>query len=79
MRIYLNKSSPNAPISEMSKAIRKERYITQDALANLIGVNASEISYIERGFIPDAQIVVKISDLYKETQVYKNQTLISRR
>lgn len=79
MPIYLNKSSPNSPISEMCKAIRKEQYITQEALAKLIGVNASEVSYIERGFIPDAKTVVKISDLYKETQVYQNQTLISRR
>lgn len=79
MPIYPNKSKPENAISEMCKAIRKEKYITQESLAKQIGVNASEVSYIERGFIPDAETVVKISDLYKDTQVYQNQTLISRR
>ena len=78
MRIYLNKSKGNSPISEMCKAIRKEQYITQEALAKLIGVNASEVSYIERGYIPDSETVVKISDLYKDTPVYQNQTRIRR-
>lgn len=74
-KIYLNKSSPSAPISEMCKTIRKERYITQGMLAELISISASDISYIERGFIPSAEIVVALADLYKQTQSYQNQRL----
>lgn len=77
--IYLNKSKVEAPISEMCKVIRKERHITQYALADLIKTNQTEISFIERGFIPSADKIVAIAQLYTTTQYYKNQTLISRR
>lgn len=79
MPIYLNKSSPSSPISEMCKTIRRERHITQSQLGSLILVHPSECSYIERGFLPDVKTVVRIVDLYKQTQVYQNQTLIERR
>lgn len=79
MRIYLNKSTPDAPISEMCKTIRRERQITQYQLAALIETNQTEVSFIERGFIPSADKIVAITNLYQDTQYYKNQTLISRR
>lgn len=79
MPICLNKSTPDAPISEMCKAIRKERQITQYAFASLIGTNQTEISFIERGFIPSADKIVAITQLYTATQYYQNQTLIERR
>lgn len=78
MAIYLNKSSPEAPISEMCKIIRRERQITQYALANLIGTNQTEVSFIERGFIPSADKIVAITQLYTATQYHQNQTLIRR-
>lgn len=76
MAIYLNKSKPENPLSEMCKVIRKERHITQDELATLIGILPNDISYIERGFLPKPTTVVVISDLYKQTQYYHKQTLI---
>lgn len=78
MSIRLNKSGAGLPISDMCKVIRKERYITQYALAELIGTNQTEVSFIERGFIPAADKIVAITDLYKRTQFYQNQTLIRR-
>lgn len=76
MPIYPNKSKPEHPISDMCKTIRCEQHITQELLAKSIGVHQTEISYIERGFLPDIDTVVKIVDLYKQTQVYQKQTLI---
>lgn len=78
MPIYLNKSKVEAPISDMCKVIRKERHITQYALADLIKTNQTEVSFIERGFIPSADKIVAITNLYQETQYYQNQTLIRR-
>lgn len=78
MSIRLNTSGAELPLSDMCKVIRKERYITQYALAELIGTNQTEVSFIERGFIPSADKIVAISDLYKQTQYYQNQTLIRR-
>lgn len=74
--IYPNKSKPENAISDMCKTIRRERHITQEFLAKSIGVHQTEISYIERGFLPDIDTLVKIVDLYKQTQVYQKQTLI---
>ncbi len=76
MAIYLNKSKPENAISDMCKTIRREHHITQELLAKSIGVHQTELSYIERGFLPDVDTLVKIVDLYKQTQVYQKQTLI---
>lgn len=78
MAIYLNKSTPTHPISEMCKTIRHERQITQCALAKLIGTTQNEVSYMERGLLPEPDTIVAISDLYKQTQYYHKQTLINR-
>lgn len=76
VHLYLNKSKPENAISDMCKTIRRERHITQALLAKSIGIHQTEISYIERGFLPDVDTLVKIVDLYKDTQVYQKQTLI---
>lgn len=74
--IYPNKSKPENAVSDMCKTIRREQHLTQAFLAKSIGVHQTEISYIERGFLPDIDTLVKIVDLYKQTQVYQKQTLI---
>lgn len=68
--IYINKSTAEAPISEMCKAIRQEKHITQNQLAELIGTNQTEVSFIERGFIPSATKIVAITNLYQKTLNY---------
>lgn len=76
MAIYLNKSKVNTPISDMCKIIRYENHITQEILAKRIGIRQTDVSYIERGFLPDIDTLIKIVDLYKGTQAYQKQTLI---
>lgn len=78
MAIYLTKSRPENPLSEMCKTIRKERHITQYELSELIGITQNEVSFIERGLLPEPSIVVVLSDIYKQTQYYQKQTFIRR-
>ena len=78
MPIYLNKSSPTHAISVMCKTMRREQHITQAALGQMLGTTQGEISYIERGLLPDVDMIIKLADLYKETQYYQNQTLVRR-
>ena len=39
-------------LANMAKAIRQETGISQKQLAEMIGSNQTEVSFIERGFIP---------------------------
>lgn len=39
-------------LKEMCKVVRSSLNITQYQLADMIGTNQTEISFIERGFIP---------------------------
>ena len=39
-------------LANMAKAIRQETGISQKQLAEMIGTNQTEVSFIERGFIP---------------------------
>ena len=39
-------------LANMAKAIRQETGISQKQLAGMIGSNQTEVSFIERGFIP---------------------------
>lgn len=71
MPIYLNKSKVDAPISEMCKAIRKERQITQYVLADLIGTNQTEISFIERGFIPSQTKSLPLRNSIRQLNIIK--------
>ena len=41
-------------LANMAKAIRQEMEISQKQLAEMIGSNQTEVSFIERGFIPHA-------------------------
>lgn len=52
-------------VAEMCKEIRDKLGITQKQLASLIGTNQTEISFIERGFMPNnQQKVVALNRLY---------------
>ena len=41
-------------LANMAKTIRQETGISQKQLAEKIGTNQTEVSFIERGFIPPA-------------------------
>ena len=41
-------------LANMAKTIRQETGISQKQLAEMIGSNQTEVSFIERGFIPHA-------------------------
>lgn len=41
-------------LANMAKAIRQEAGMSQKQLAEKIGTNQTEVSFIERGFIPPA-------------------------
>ena len=41
-------------LANMAKAIRQETGMSQKQLAEKIGTNQTEVSFIERGFIPSA-------------------------
>lgn len=42
------------PLADMTKTIRRETGMSQKQLAEMIGSNQTEVSFIERGFIPSA-------------------------
>lgn len=51
--------------ADKCKYIRKKREISQYKMANLHGTNQTEVSFIERGFVPqDEQKIQKINELY---------------
>ena len=39
-------------LADMTKTIRQETGMSQKQLAEMIGTNQTEVSFIERGFIP---------------------------
>lgn len=41
-------------LADMTKTIRQETGMSQKQLAEMIGSNQTEVSFIERGFIPPA-------------------------
>lgn len=51
-------------LAEMCKEIRERTNMSQTALAKLIGTNQTEISFIERGFMPSQDKITKIERLY---------------
>ena len=53
-------------LSEMCKAVREALAISQKKMAELVGTNQTEISFIERGFVPeDKAKIEKIKDYYE--------------
>ena len=55
-------------LAEMCKSIRRVMKISQSKFAGLIGSNQTEVSFIERGFIPnDVTKIQKISCLYDKS------------
>ena len=60
-------------LAEMCKTARQRLKLTQRAFAKLIGTNQTEVSFIERGFIPpNKEKIATIEMLYKEQ---KGQTV----
>jgi DNA-binding XRE family transcriptional regulator len=56
--------------AEVCKQIREMLKITQYELAKMIGTNQTEISFIERGFIPKANCKLeKIMQIANELQI----------
>lgn len=54
-------------LSEITKQTREAMKLSQSKFALLIHSNQTEISFIERGFIPnDQEKISKILELYKE-------------
>lgn len=41
--------------ADMVRAIREEQGISQRVFAQMIGSNQTEVSFIERGFIPESE------------------------
>lgn len=56
-------------LSEITKRTREALKLSQKALALIIHSNQTEISFIERGFIPsDQEKITKIYELYEGTR-----------
>lgn len=56
-------------LSEITKKTREALKLSQRDFALIIHSNQTEISFIERGFIPsDQEKITKIYELYKETR-----------
>ena len=57
------------PLAEMCKTAREKMCLSQSKFAKLIGTNQTEISFIERGFIPENKEKIKnIKRIYEETK-----------
>ena len=55
-------------LKDMCREVRRIKRLTQRKLAELIGSNQTEISFIERGFIPtDTTKIDRIKELYNLT------------
>lgn len=57
-------------LAEKCKEIRGERKLAQWQLAKLIGTTQTEMSFIEKGFIPpDREKIKKVEELYATINV----------
>lgn len=55
-------------IGQMCKTIREENGISQREMAKILNTNSTEISFIERGFIPKEETIKKIIKIYIENE-----------
>nr|DAO11492.1 MAG TPA: helix-turn-helix domain protein [Caudoviricetes sp.] len=54
-------------LANMAKAIRQETGMSQKQLAEKIGTNQTEVSFIERGFIPlNPEKQIAIENIFNE-------------
>ena len=54
-------------LANMAKTIRQETGISQKQLAEMIGSNQTEVSFIERGFIPlNPEKQIAIENIFNE-------------
>lgn len=56
----------NYELAEITKSVRKKLKISQKELAVRIGTNQTEISFIERGFIPREDRISAIKEIYND-------------
>lgn len=57
------------PLAEMCKIARANLRLSQKKFAYLVGTNQTEISFIERGFVPENEEKIQnIQKLYEETK-----------
>ena len=61
-------------LKEMCKEIRRVMKCTQKKLGELIGTNQTEISFIERGFVPENYLKIK-----KIIQLFESNVLSEAR
>ena len=65
-------------LADMTKAIRQETGMSQKQLAEMIGTNQTEVSFIERGFIPPApEKQIAILNIFNE--VIKGETTLKEK
>lgn len=54
-------------LAEKCKYIRNKMHINQRTLAGMIGTNQTEVSFMERGFIPeDPQKIYEVENLWQQ-------------
>ena len=54
-------------LADMTKTIRQETGMSQKQLAEMIGTNQTEVSFIERGFIPlNPEKQIAIENIFNE-------------
>jgi transcriptional regulator with XRE-family HTH domain len=59
-------------LAEMCREARESMRLSQSKFAQLIGTNQTEVSFIERGFVPsDKEKVKAIENLFKEAKIYR--------
>ena len=57
----------NMSLADMTKTIRQETGMSQKQLAEKIGTNQTEVSFIERGFIPlNPEKQIAIENIFNE-------------
>lgn len=57
------------PLAEMCKTARQNLRLSQYKFVDLVGTNQTEISFIERGFVPENEEKIQnIQKLYEETK-----------
>ena len=56
--------------AEISKAVRETLKISQETLADMIGSNQTEISFLERGFVPkNANKIANLLQIARDLQI----------
>ena len=64
----MNKEASNEEIAERLVKLRKDNNLTQDEVANSLGISKSSLANYENGFRrPKPEIMVKIANFYNQS------------